>query len=137
MSTLKRKRSGIYSNSTGSLVWNPSTQEARSYGWYVLAKRIGGVLYLNTYGYSVTTSRHVSIMHKHFGYTGYQCIEAPKGLQDLECAHRHNLERARHFEEKASKARTLETKSRYLETAGEYYGKASLIGLLNQSERVA
>jgi hypothetical protein len=135
--SLKRKRSGIYSNSTGSLVYDPIKGEARSYGWYVLAKRIGGVMYLNTYGYSNTTSKHVSIMHKQFEYRDYQCIEAPQGLQDLECAHRHNIERAKYFEEKATKARTLETRSRYLQESAGYYDKAAVIGLLNQAERVA
>ncbi len=136
MSTLKRKRNGIYSNSTGSLVYDPIKGEARSYGWYILAKRIGGVMYLNTYGYSVTTSKHVSIMHKHFGYTGYECIEAPQGLQDLESALNYSRERAQHFIEKHEKSKRTSTRERYLEAHESWINTQSKIELLKQCERI-
>lgn len=42
---------------SGSLQWNPETQEAWSYNW-CFAKRINGKMVFNEYRYSNTTTRH-------------------------------------------------------------------------------
>lgn len=127
MSTLKRKRSGIFSNSTGSLTWDPIAQEARSYRWYVLAKRINGVLYLNTYGYSVTTSKHVSIMRRHFERAGieYRDIEAPRGLQDLETAMNHAEAESRTCFDKHFRARKQSMREMWLDRSNWYFERFS------------
>lgn len=55
-----KKRSGIYSNSTGSLTFDPIKLEAHSYRWWKFVSRIDGVVIFNSYSYSVSTSKHQS-----------------------------------------------------------------------------
>lgn len=56
------KRLGIYKNSSGSYTFNPETCEAYSYRHWPLLKRFGGWLVVNNRRYSVTTTRHVSVL---------------------------------------------------------------------------
>lgn len=71
-----------------NLDYNPLTGLGHSYRWYEIAKRIGGVQYLNSYNYSSSTSKHVGKLRDIFGSLGikYVEIEAPSGLQKLEVA---------------------------------------------------
>lgn len=74
------------------LVLNPETQTATSYRWYEIYKVINGIRCLNTYGYSVTTSKHVGILRNHFRTWDNDSIfqfNAPNGLQDLDSAIKH------------------------------------------------
>lgn len=88
-----RPRKGVYTSASGNLVYNPSAKVAHSYDWYVPAKEINGVMVLNTYRYSVTTAKHVYKMIQLFEERGvnYITLEAPRGLQDLDCALSHTL----------------------------------------------
>lgn len=66
-------------------------ETGNSYGWWVMFKRINGVLVLNNFNYSSSTCKHIS--------KAAQClwqlkikfirIEAPQGLQDLDRAKSH------------------------------------------------
>lgn len=82
------KRDNYLTNYKDSCGVNLDTMEGHSYRWYSLVKRIKGVVYLNTYGYSNQTSKHVYKMHGAFRFLGiqYKCLEAPRGLQDLDSA---------------------------------------------------
>lgn len=55
-----KKTKDYWCNSTESLKYYPSTQIATSYSHWCFLKRIEGLLVLNKYSYSVTTSRHIS-----------------------------------------------------------------------------
>ncbi len=80
------KKSNTYTNSTKTLTFNMDTMTGHSYSWYVIAKRINGIMVLNNYSYSATTIKHVWELRKLFNALciDYVEIEAPKGLQDLE-----------------------------------------------------
>lgn len=52
------KRKGVWQNSTDTLTFNPETMEARSYGWYKISLKVFGTVYVNSYNYSTTTSKH-------------------------------------------------------------------------------
>ena len=56
------KRLGIYKNSSDSYTFNPETCEAYSYRHWPLLKRFGGWLVLNNRSYSITTTRHISVL---------------------------------------------------------------------------
>lgn len=53
------KRLNIYKNSTGTVEFNPTTLEGRSYNWTFVAK-LHGVLVFNDYNWSPTTNGHQS-----------------------------------------------------------------------------
>jgi len=46
----------------GSLTIKPDQLEATSYDWWYLLKKVEGKIYLNTFKYSSTTSRHISLV---------------------------------------------------------------------------
>lgn len=83
------KRLQVYKNSTGTLTYDPLIKEARSYNWYVIARKIGPYMVLNNYCYSRTTIKHFYKIRKQISDTFTQIhfeIEAPRGLQDLDAA---------------------------------------------------
>lgn len=55
-----KKRSGIYSNSTGTNTFNPETIEAYSYRWWKYVSKIGKLVVFNDYNYSESTNGHQS-----------------------------------------------------------------------------
>lgn len=55
-----KKRSGIYSNSTGSLTFDPKTCSAHSYRWWKFVGIVEGQVVFNNFRYSVTTSKQQS-----------------------------------------------------------------------------
>lgn len=55
-----KKKIGIYSNSTGSLTFNPKTCEAYSYRWWKFVAIVENKVVFNNYRYSVSTSKHQS-----------------------------------------------------------------------------
>lgn len=85
------KRTNQLANSTKSLVLDLNTMEGRSYNWYVICKRIGGVLVLNNYNYSISTVKHVHKLRHYFTSQGvhFTTIEAPQGLQDVQSIKNH------------------------------------------------
>lgn len=85
-------RSKIYSNSSGTLTFNPETNEGRSYQWYSIVRQFGNLVVLNTYNYSPTTSMHIIKTRKLLNSLidmKFVSIEAPKGLQDLDSSLKH------------------------------------------------
>lgn len=72
----------------GSLILNPQTMIATSYDWYNIAQVIKGKLVLNTYSYSVSTTKHVYQLRSLFSQLNldYVTLEAPRGLQNLDRA---------------------------------------------------
>lgn len=53
-----KKKFNMYTNSTGSLTFNPETKEAFSYKWWKFVAMVEGKVIFNNYRYSVSTSRH-------------------------------------------------------------------------------
>jgi len=86
-----RPRLGIFKEHR--VTFDYETGYGTSYEWYAIAKRIDGTQVLNTYNYSQQTSMHVSMLKTLFVQLGikYVCIEAPRGLQDLDSARKHVL----------------------------------------------
>lgn len=86
-------RNKVFKGCNGKLMFDPVTGRGTSYfDGYEISKVIKGKLVLNAYGYSVTTSNHVSVLRSLFHTLGlkYIEVEAPAGLQDLEsCEHEH------------------------------------------------
>lgn len=93
---------------------------AQSYGWWNLLDTIDGVVVLNTYNYSVSTVRHryktIALLDK-LGLRWHVEIEAPRGLQDLECAERHYISKIKALESLMNNPRTRAAKN--LERAQE------------------
>ena len=79
---------GTFKSTSGQLEFNPNTGIATSYQWYQIAAVLKGKLVLNTYRYSVTTSKHVGELRSLFRALNlkYVSIEAPNGLQNLDIA---------------------------------------------------
>ena len=77
-----------------NLTFDPVTGLGHSYQWYEICKVINGKMVLNTYRYSVTTSKHVSLLRYLFDQLGidYVSIEAPRGLQNLDIARSHMID---------------------------------------------
>lgn len=83
------KRAGIYTNSTGSLTFNPATLEAHSYKWWRFVAQVDGLLIFNDYKYSVSTSKHQYKMRSFLSDLGIKIdlfLELPGGIghQSLE-----------------------------------------------------
>jgi hypothetical protein len=86
------KRLGIFK--IHNLDFNPVTYSGHSYNWYEITKRVKNVVLLNTYGYSMTTTKHVYKLKSLFNNLGikYQEIDAPVGLQNLNLALEHHID---------------------------------------------
>lgn len=52
-----KKRSGLYTNSTKRVSYNPTTKTAFSYGWQFVDV-VKGLVFFNSFSYSSTTNRH-------------------------------------------------------------------------------
>ena len=59
----------------GALVYNPSSEVATSYDWWVLLRRVNGVLVLNTFRYSMSTGRHIRNLKKLLDSKGIKYLE--------------------------------------------------------------
>lgn len=86
-----KPRKGIFSTSSGHLTFNPETFDGYSYNWYKICSKINGIFILNSYQYSVTTGGHASDLASLFNTlkVSFTCLEAPRGLQDLESSRNH------------------------------------------------
>lgn len=82
-----------FENYKDSCGFDPETMHAHSYRWYTLVKRVKGKVVLNSYRYSVQTSKHISKMRDVLSKLGIKYVEldAPRGLQDLEACHAYEL----------------------------------------------
>lgn len=81
-----RPRLGVFKGCNGKLTFDPVERVGYSYfNGYEIVKEIDGIVILNTYGYSTTTSMHVGVIRSLLEELGikYQEIQAPKGLQYL------------------------------------------------------
>jgi hypothetical protein len=83
----------IFKTGKGHLDFNPETYLGHSYNWYEITKKIKNTVVLNTYRYSVTTGKQIWTLKGLFNQLGikYKTIEAPKGLQNLEIALQHHI----------------------------------------------
>jgi len=92
-----KKKDDIYSNSTGTLTYDPNVKTAYSYDWYEIARKIEDIWVVNDYNYSNTTAKHKNeikgFLMREFKAYNILCIEAPKGLQDLERAKQYYEDR--------------------------------------------
>lgn len=82
------KRTGLYTNSTNTNVFNPLSGVGISYGWYQYAKWDGVVLKIavvNTKNkaYSATTSKHIGQLRELLNYPKVEYVYAPNGLNNL------------------------------------------------------
>ena len=86
-----KKRRRVFENYKASCVIDLINETGHSYDWWIMLKRINGVLCLNTYRYSVQTAKHIAKARQVLNLMGveYTEIEAPGGLQDIESAVRH------------------------------------------------
>lgn len=80
------KRTNEFVNYKKSCGFNPETFSGHSYGWYALTKKINGVNVLNTYRYSMQTSKHINKVSRilYLLNLKYIILEAPNGLQNLD-----------------------------------------------------
>lgn len=79
-----------------NLTFNPKTNQAYSYDWYLMLTPTKFGLMFNSYNYSPTTVKHkakVIALMAQMNAKITITIEAPRGLQDLEAARIHNVER--------------------------------------------
>lgn len=86
-------RDNYFSNGRGTTGFNPETFEGHSYSWYALTRKIKGIVILNDYRYSSQTSIHISRVGRVMRDLGikYQTLAAPRGLQDLDSALKHEI----------------------------------------------
>lgn len=61
----------MYTNSTGSLTFNPVTMEAHSYKWWKFVAIVEGKLVFNDFNYSVSTTKHQRSIRRLLEYLGY------------------------------------------------------------------
>ena len=74
-------RAGIYKNSTGTCIYNPSKQVATSYNWWGFYKVIDGFMVWNHHYYSQTTSAHQAAVR---GFVSEDiALDVPNGLQTI------------------------------------------------------
>jgi len=81
----KRQR---FENHNRTLSYDPLTKTSWSYGWYRISHKIEGVVLLNVFPYSKTTSRHIWKVARQLDQTNTKYIEvhAPNGIptEDIE-----------------------------------------------------
>lgn len=81
------KLSGLYQAS--NVTFNPKTNDATSYSWWLFVKQINGLVVFNNYNFSSTTIKHQYKVRRLLDDLGINIdleIKAPDGLQDLESA---------------------------------------------------
>lgn len=78
-----RARAGIYSNSTGSLTFEPNTITAHSYRWWKFVAVVEGKVVFNNYRYSVSTSKHQGLVRRLLEQLGIKIdleLPLPQGI---------------------------------------------------------
>ena len=91
-----------------NLTFELDTENAYSFNWYKLAGRVGGAMYVNTFTYSRTTTRHyqeILYLLKQLGYSQIYTIEAPRGLDDVAAIRSHYREMMEEMEKKIANPR--------------------------------
>lgn len=81
----------IFKDYNGKLTFDPINGVGHSYKWYEIVRKFDNLWVLNTYNYSRQTREHhhaLSNLLKQLEIK-FVCIEAPKGLQDLDRAMDH------------------------------------------------
>lgn len=91
-----------------NLSFELDTENGYSFNWYKIATRVGGAMYVNTFTYSRTTTRHyqeiISLLRQ-LGYDNIFTIEAPRGLDNLEATKDHYAQKIKDLEEKIANPR--------------------------------
>lgn len=86
-------RLGIYKNSTGNNVYNPDTQNATSYGWWLYSTIYKGKLIFNNTHYSPTTCKHQGDTLRLLDYnTDLTLYNTRESLGDIEKALHDNID---------------------------------------------
>lgn len=99
-----------------NLTFSVETGYAYSYGWYCIAKPIAGVLVVNSFNYSRTTSRHCrEIVHlaRTIGYEKILMVEAPMGLNAQAVTKKHYAEAISSLEKAIAKPRSRDSANRH------------------------
>lgn len=80
------KKRNSYENSSKTLKLNINDLYGTSYGWYSIVKTVNDVTYLNTYPYSITTSKHIKQVRSLLERLNIPFVEiqAPRGLDDID-----------------------------------------------------
>ena len=60
MSLVWKPRKKIFEDGARKVSFDPETFEAKSYGWWIFVRRIGGKIVFNNHRYSATTAKHQS-----------------------------------------------------------------------------
>lgn len=104
-------RLGLWKASNVTL--DPSTLEAHSYSWWLMARRFGDLVVFNSFRYSVSTSKHQFNVRCWLGHHGisYVTLEAPRGLDDLDSARRRYLRLIDELKAEIAKPRTRKAKN--------------------------
>lgn len=81
-------RLNYFTDSSGKCGLNPELMSGHSYNWYGLVQKINERIVLNDYNYSPSTIKHVCKMRDVLRKLDvkYVELEAPRGLQNLDCA---------------------------------------------------
>lgn len=121
----------IYKSS--NVIYNPETEEATSYDWWIFVKRIKGKLVFNNYHYSNSTVKHQHKVRDLLRSLGIKIdleIKAPGGLQDLASAERWYFERAKAINDVIYQPRTKGSKN--IERAEEIKECTRMIKLIQK-----
>lgn len=128
------KTLNCYKNSSGKNYYNVLSQTATSYGWWIYAKRIGGLMVFNDYFYSSMTCQHQWKLRRLFRDLGIEIdlfIEAPAGLQDLGSATELYNSRIKALETLIAKPKSRKaTNARRRQEIAELKLKIAEVGLL-------
>lgn len=82
MALIFKKRAQIFSNSTGSNIFDIKTRRAYSYEWWRYSEEIKGEVIFNSYKYSTATSKHQRDLLELFSTTPLTFVQCPGGLQN-------------------------------------------------------
>lgn len=110
------QRANIYKNYNGSNRFNPETEEAYSYDWWLYFAKINGQYVFNDYGYSNTTRKHQSHLRVLLHELGYELelfweVECPDGLQNLDSGIKFYKDKIALLESEIAKPRTQKKKN--------------------------
>lgn len=86
-------KANYFENARNTCGFSPESMTGHSYGWYRLVDKIKGQVVLNDFRYSSQTSIHISRVSAVMDDLGikYICLEAPRGLQNLNAALAHEM----------------------------------------------
>lgn len=122
------KSRNIYSNSTGTNIYNCTTQKAHSYSWYCYYRVINGYRVFNTCAYSNTTAKHLQAFKRYVGAPIDIEIHAPCGLFNILRVVEYYKDEIEEIEKAINKKGSRKTTNiKRVETIKEYQNKLDFI----------